>query len=161
MLKENLRDYGLSLKTAFVGWTTYAFMAVCMAPIVWMVSYDSAFLKKYPFFPLAPGEPIPAAFFRWELHYAAQFLALEFLFRGYMVHGLKHRFGAAAIMMMTLPYCMIHFGKPLLETMASIGAGLILGGLSLKTRSIWLGAALHVYVAWLMDALALYRKGFL
>ncbi|HVJ80534.1 MAG TPA: hypothetical protein VNC50_05645 [Planctomycetia bacterium] len=64
-------------------------------------------------------------------------------------------------MMMTLPYCMIHFGKPLLETMASIGAGLILGGLSLKTRSIWLGAALHVYVAWLMDALALYRKGFL
>ena len=58
---------------------------------------------------------------------------------------------------MTVPYCMIHFGKPMPETFGAIGAGVVLGFMSLKTRSIWLGAMLHVAVAWSMDAAALWR----
>ena len=40
-----------------------------------------------------------------------------------------------------------------------MGAGIILGFMSLKTRSIWLGAAVHVAVALSMDLLALSQKG--
>jgi membrane protease YdiL (CAAX protease family) len=53
------------------------------------------------------------------------------------------------------PYCMIHFTKPLLEVLAAIPAGIVLGLLAMRARSIWGGAALHVGVAWTMDALAL------
>ncbi len=38
-------------------------------------------------------------------------------------------------------------------------AGVLLGFMSLKTRSIWLGAALHISVAWVMDFASLYRRG--
>ena len=38
-------------------------------------------------------------------------------------------------------------------------AGVALGLMSLKTRSVWLGAALHISVAWGMDTCSLWRKG--
>jgi membrane protease YdiL (CAAX protease family) len=53
---------------------------------------------------------------------------------------------------------MIHFGKPIQETLGAIVAGILLGFMALKTRSIWLGAALHIAVAWTMDGLAVWRK---
>jgi len=37
----------------------------------------------------------------------------------------------------------------------------VLGFMSLKTRSVWLGAALHIAVAATMDWLALWRQGHL
>ena len=77
-----------------------------------------------------------------------------------MLHGLRHRLGPYAIPVMTVPYCMIHFAKPLPETCAAIVAGLALGFMSLKTRSILLGAAIHVSVALSMDLASLWRQGF-
>jgi membrane protease YdiL (CAAX protease family) len=91
--------------------------------------------------------------------YAIQFVALEFFFRGFLVHGTRRRLGFYSIFAMTIPYCMIHFGKPMLETFGAIIAGIVLGIMSLRTRSVWLGAGLHITVAWLMDALALWHKG--
>jgi membrane protease YdiL (CAAX protease family) len=52
---------------------------------------------------------------------------------------------------------MIHYHKPVLETFGAIAAGVILGYMSLRTRSIWLGAALHIAVAWTMDAAAIWH----
>jgi len=119
------------------------------------------FQQAYPFYQTwAPADGW-GKLLAWELSYAVQFVALEFFFRGFLVHGLKHRFGTYAIFVMTVPYCMIHFGKPALECAASIIAGVVLGFMSLKARSIWLGAALHISVAWGMDACSLWRKGLL
>jgi uncharacterized protein len=160
VFRERLVDYGAGFRRSTTGWPIYALMAVFMVPIVWAASTTEAFLFKYPFFRLEKGEPIPREFWWWELLYAWQFIGLEFFFRGFMVHGLKHRFGSAAVLVMTTPYCMIHFGKPMAETFAAIFAGLALGVMSLKTGTIWMGAALHIMVAWTMDALALYRGGF-
>ena len=126
-----------------------------------LVSQTEAFQAKYPFYRLQPGEPFWPRLWIWEIAYICQFFALEFFFRGFMVHGLRQRFGIYAIFVMTVPYCMIHFGKPMTETLAAIGAGIILGLMSLKTRSIWLGACLHVAVAMSMDFLALWHKGIL
>jgi membrane protease YdiL (CAAX protease family) len=97
----------------------------------------------------------------WEAAYICQFFALEFFFRGFMLHGLRHRLGFYAIFVMMVPYCMIHFQKPMPETFGAIAAGAVLGLMSLKTRSIWLGACLHVAVALSMDFLALWHRGML
>jgi membrane protease YdiL (CAAX protease family) len=50
---------------------------------------------------------------------------------------------------------MIHFGKPFLETLAAVLAGIVLGTLALRTRSIWSGFLIHVSVAISMDVAAL------
>lgn len=159
VFRERLSDYGLKLKGMFYCGGVYLAMAVLMAPLVGMLSHTARFQAAYPFYQLAPGESLWPRLIVWELLYASQFVALEFFFRGFMVHGTKHRFGAYSVLVMMVPYCMIHFNKPLPETIGAILAGIALGLMSLKTRSIWLGAALHIAVAWSMDGAALLATG--
>jgi membrane protease YdiL (CAAX protease family) len=131
-------------------------------PAVIMVSYTPSFKYHYPF-PwgrAGGGMPVPLRqLLVWELFYAAQFFSLEFFFRGFMLSALRRSMGAYAIFAMVVPYCMIHFGKPLAETLGAFVAGLILGTLALRTRSIWCGVFIHVSVAVSMDMAALLQKG--
>ena len=56
---------------------------------------------------------------------------------------------------MAIPYVMIHFNKPVPETLGALVAGVVLGYLALKARSCVLGIALHFGVAITMDFLAI------
>ena len=156
--KENLSDYGLRWKGAFKEYWLYIVMLCVMVPLVAFFSTTKSFQAKYPFYDLSPGETLYPNFWIWEALYFCQFFALEFFFRGFMTHGLKHRFGFYSVFVMTIPYCMIHFGKPLPETIAAIVAGIVLGTLSLKSRSILLGVCIHYSVGLMMDLAALYHK---
>ncbi|QDU93619.1 CPBP family intramembrane glutamic endopeptidase [Lignipirellula cremea] len=158
VLRENVSDYGLRLQGALSGWWIYLLMYLAILPAVLWASRSPAFQEQYPFYRPPLGQPLWPRFWIWQACYALQFVALEFFFRGYMLHGLRRRFGGYAILVMMVPYCMIHFGKPLRETLGAIGAGLILGFMSLKTRSIWLGAALHIAVALTMDFASLAQQ---
>ena len=62
-------------------------------------------------------------------------------------------------MAMVVPYALLHIHKPFPEAMGSIVAGLVLGMLALKTRSIWPGLVVHGGVALAMDWFALLRSG--
>jgi membrane protease YdiL (CAAX protease family) len=124
-----------------------------------LVSFGDAFQHKYPFYDLHVAEGLWPYLWGWWALYALQFVALEFFFRGFLVHGLAPRFGYAAVFVMIVPYNMIHFQKPMLEALAAIVGGAVLGTLSLKTRSIWWGAALHISIAGTMDVLALWHRG--
>jgi NaMN:DMB phosphoribosyltransferase len=53
---------------------------------------------------------------------------------------------------------MIHFGKPYLEVCGAIVAGIALGSLSMKTKSIYQGFLVHVTVAGLMDWISLWHR---
>lgn len=159
ILRAKLSDFGMSLKGALTDWWIYALMFAVMAPILWFVSADPHFQQQYPFYDVQPGEPLWPRFWTWELLYFLQFVALEFFFRGFMIHGTRHRLGWYSVMAMMVPYCMIHYGKPMPETIGAIIAGIVLGSLSLKTRSVWLGVAIHATVALSMDFASLYRKG--
>jgi hypothetical protein len=61
----------------------------------------------------------------------------------------------------SFPYCMIHFGKPMPESLAAIIAGVVLGFLSIKNNSIVLGFLIHCSVGMAMDMASLWNKGFL
>jgi hypothetical protein len=54
---------------------------------------------------------------------------------------------------------MIHYGKPYLEAGGAVVAGIFLGSVSMKTKSIYSGFFLHITVALLMDILALSHRG--
>lgn len=159
IFKESLKNYGLSFQNALKDYKAYLLMVALMVPIVFAISYTSSFQAKYPFYKLNYHEPVDIKFVIWELEYFFQFFALEFFFRGFILHGLKHRFGYYAVFVMTIPYCMIHFTKPMPETIAAIFAGIILGTFSLKSKSIFLGFFIHCSVAITMDIFALWQKG--
>lgn len=159
ILKEKLTDYGISLTGSMKYYRLYILMMAVMIPLVIYFSATESFQKTYPFYKPPVGESLFPKFFIWEIFYFLQFFALEFLFRGFILHGTKHRFGFYAIFFMTVPYCMIHFGKPMPETIAAIVAGVVLGYMSLKSRNIWLGFLVHCGVALMMDIAALFRRG--
>jgi membrane protease YdiL (CAAX protease family) len=161
VLRERLRDYGLKLQGAFRDYGLYVAMLMFMIPLVLFFSATPGFQARYPFYEMQKGDPLFPHFIAWEALYFLQFCALEFFFRGFMVHGTRQTFGYYSVFVMTIPYCMIHFGKPFPETLAAIIAGIVLGTLSLKSRSVWLGIAIHYSVAITMDLCALWQKGVL
>jgi len=150
---QRLADYHISLRDFGTHLWIYAALFGLVLPAVLIASTTEAFRQTYPFYRMANRSY--ADLVMWELLYAAQFLALEFFFRGFILQGLRRALGANAIFVMLVPYCMIHFGKPFPETLGAIGAGLILGTLAMRTRSIWGGVVIHIGVATAMDVLAL------
>ena len=159
-MKKRMSDFGWRLSDNLNKDLKIFVVFFCfMFPLVFWVSTQDSFLLKYPFYRPASAEQVFPNLLIWELFYFLQFVSLEFFFRGFVVHGLKEEIGDYSVLVMIIPYCMIHFGKPMPETFAAIFAGIILGFMSLKTRSIWMGAALHVTVALTMDTCALWRAG--
>ncbi len=160
VLRQRLRDFGLRRPVGGSG-LTYLRLYFFVLPAVIAVSFTPAFQSKYPFYDLAPHESLWPFMVMWWALYGMQFVALEFFFRGFLVHGLEPRLGFMAVLVMVIPYTMIHFTKPVLEAYAAMAGGFVLGSLSLKTRSVWWGAALHAGIALTMDLLALGHKDLL
>lgn len=95
----------------------------------------------------------------WELAYGMQFFALEFFFRGFMLETMRKWMGWGVVFVVAVPYCMLHFQKTPVESVAAIFAGILLGSLAMKYRSIWGGVALHWGVAVTMDVSSLIQQG--
>ena len=156
-LKQRLRDFGLGFGQ------TRRYIPYCIGlatPIVlfaFIASFREDFANHYPFYRLASRSVVDLVL--WEILYIAQFIALEFFFRGFVLHACKPMFGAGAIFIMCVPYLMIHFSKPWLEAAGAIPFGILLGVLALRSRSIWGGAGVHVSVALCMDLTALMQSG--
>lgn len=151
--KERYRDYGLSIKGfGEHAWIYAMFFGIVLLCVI-AVAHTGEFATYYPFYKAASRSW--KDFFLWEIAYAAQFFCLEYYFRGFLVFSIGRSIGSAAIFAMVVPYCMIHYGKPVLETLGAIVAGTVLGTLALRTRSIWSGFLIHVTVAVSMDVAAL------
>jgi membrane protease YdiL (CAAX protease family) len=155
LLRGRLRDYGISVAGMRKHVWIYVALYLAILPVVVIASYTKPFLHTYPFYKMAGRSWTD--YVAWELMYGASFLALEFFFRGFLLFALKRTMGAYAIFVMIVPYCMIHFHKPVAEVCGAIFAGIVLGTLAMATRSIWCGVLIHVSVAWTMDALALWH----
>jgi membrane protease YdiL (CAAX protease family) len=153
--RDQLADFGLRgagfLSHAWI----YALCVAIMVPVLYLVSSQSDFVNYYPMYKLAGRSWLDFAV--WELLYIGQFFTLEIFFRGFWLRAMR-TFGAGAIWSMVVPYCMVHFGKPYLEACGAMVAGVVLGSLAMRTRSIYAGFLVHGTVAILMDVLALYRR---
>lgn len=149
---ERLRDYFVSFRGFIKHFWVYAVLFLAVLPAIYLASKTKGFQGTYPFYKWANRSAFD--FWMWEGMYAIQFLSLELFFRGFILHGLRDAFKSKAIFVMIVPYCMIHYGKPMPETIGAIFAGLILGTLAMRTKSIWGGVMIHVSVAISMDALA-------
>jgi CAAX protease family protein len=153
---EPLSSFGLTWSGLRGHGRTYLLLYLATLPLIALAATRPAFLETYPFYRLAGRSAFDFA--AWQALYALQFVSLEFFFRGFLVHTLKRDLGAHAVFVAVVPYCMIHFQKPLPEALGAIVAGIVLGTLSLRTGSVLGGAAVHVAVALTMDVLAIAQK---
>lgn len=160
-LRQPLDTIGLRVTGTASHAYVYAGLFLAAVPFVLVAGATSEFQERYPL-PHTPAgsDPWPALWLWWVI-YAAQFVAVELFFRGFLVLGLAPRLGVLSIAVMVVPYTMIHFVKPPAEAVAAIVGGLVMGLLAYRSRSIWWGVALHCAVAALMDVTSLWHKGLL
>ncbi|GAB4024414.1 MAG: hypothetical protein Fur0010_27700 [Bdellovibrio sp.] len=134
----------------------YNILYFIMLPVLIFISMSPNFYRFYPLY-----RPVTMSdWLLFELVYLPQFFAVEFFFRGPLLaffEKLKEGFG---VFFMTLPYALIHIHKPFPEAIGSIFAGIVLGHLALKGKSIWPGVILHMAIALTMDYLGLFQSGF-
>jgi membrane protease YdiL (CAAX protease family) len=124
-------------------------------PLLVAVSFMPEFKNRYPLFYEARESVWHLLLY--ELAYAVYFMGWEFIFRGFMLFGLLRELGFWAVLVQTIPFAIMHFGKAQLETLAAVPAGIILGYLALRTRSFWYGWLLHTAIAVSNDLLALWH----
>jgi membrane protease YdiL (CAAX protease family) len=146
-------DFGLSLPRHPAQLRPYLLLFLAVLPLLILAGLRPEFRTYYPFYRRAGESWLD--FGVWELLYAFQFFCVEFFFRGFLLATARRALGSHALLAAMVPYCMVHFTKPLLEVLGAIPAGLILGLLALQARSIWGGVLLHVAVALTMDIMAL------
>jgi membrane protease YdiL (CAAX protease family) len=154
--RDSILDLGLRTRGFFKHAWIYVLFLLIVVPLLLIVSRQPDFGGYYPFYKNASRSWYD--YLVWEAMYFAQFFALEVFFRGFWLGVLRRSFGSGAIFAMAVPYCMIHFQKPYLEVNGAIIAGIALGSLSMKTKSIYQGFLVHVTVAGLMDWLALSHR---
>ena len=157
IFKERIRDYGFKWSKSNRILVLYAVMFVLVFILALVFSHTDAFQRKYPFYKSAANSW--TEFLIWELSYAVQFFMLEFFFRGFILFTLARYLGSLAVFVMTVPYVMLHFTKPLPEACGAIFAGIALGTLALRTKSIYGGVVLHVSIALSMDIFTLFHRG--
>ncbi|NJO03767.1 MAG: CPBP family intramembrane metalloprotease, partial [Bacteroidia bacterium] len=127
----------------------YLTMLMIMLPLLVWASFQPAFLHAYPrYLPgsaeacwqVSPWLTVTV----YELSYAAQFVALEIFFRGFIVLALARFLGSGAVFPMVAVYAYIHFLKPMPEAIGSVFGGYILGVIAFYSRSV-LGGNMHPY----------------
>jgi membrane protease YdiL (CAAX protease family) len=156
--KSTLKEHGFSFFGFWSHLKTYLLLYLLMTPLIYLASQQHEFRNIYPFVPEAKNSV--TNFLLWEAAYVLQFFCLEFFFRGYLIFTLRrHMSDWIAIAVMVVPYCMIHYHKPVFEAFGAVVAGMVLGWLSLRYKS-WLGGAvLHSLVAITLDILATSQSG--
>lgn len=154
--KESLADLGFRIKGVQKHLPLYGISLALVIVCTFLVARSPDFAGYYPFYKLAGRSYFDLLV--WEAMYFAQFFALEVFFRGFLL-GAMRTFGSGAIVAMCVPYCMIHYGKPYLEANGAILAGIFLGTLAMRAKSIYGGFVVHVTVALGMDLLALHNRG--
>ena len=144
--------YGTTMKGFDV--KPYFIMLLLMLPLILLAATQADFLALYPKLKNSGFLVHDGAWYYkllYELSYGMDFITIEVFFRGFLVLGFAKWAGKEAVLPMALFYCTIHFGKPLGECISSYFGGLILGAITLRTRSIWGGLIVHLGIAWLME----------
>lgn len=153
--KEKLSSYGLQIGDYKVGLKiTLIFLAI-MLPLVWFVSASNSFANVYPH--LSSARESWTIFLIYELGLLVYMIAWEFIWRGFMLFGLYEKFGFYSIFIQMVPFVILHNGKPMLETFGAIVAGLALGILALRTRSIFYCVIAHMSVMFSIDLISSLR----
>ena len=158
VMKKNLSDFGLKTGNLKIGLKLLTLIPVLVVPIIYFAAKMPDIQGEYPLAKslLTDKTQLLVYEFAYVLLY---YLAWEFYFRGFLLFGLKDRFGVVnAILIQTISSCLIHIGKPEGEIIGSILIGIIFGVIAIKTRSIWYVFLIHASIGVFLDLFIIYGK---
>jgi len=155
IIKSKLKDFGLKIGNGklgliFIGIATLIVPLLALSTVV-----DIEMSSTYPLINFTTSSWWQIGLY--YLSYLAYYIGWEFLFRGIALHGTKDKSSVlGSILITTMISALIHtsiggFGKPMIETLSAIPAGLIFGYISYKTDSIYYSLYIHALIGFLTD----------
>lgn len=155
VFREDLTDHGLNTKALQGRVPLYLGLTAMVFGVIYVAAGYSELQETYPYYHRPSSWRM---LLLWELLFGLSMVCEEFFFRGFALHGLKHKYGHGAIFVSTMAYFMIHMSKPMVEATASVLFGVALCILSLRTDSIAGGAWLHASIAISIDFATMIRR---
>jgi uncharacterized protein len=149
VLRKNPLDYGLRKGESRI-WGYYVLIFCIIAGIILFASSFDDNLKKY----------YSTTGFNVFTYALTQVLALgasEFLYRGFLIFGLKEKFGEGAILLQMIPFALLHFGKVEIETVSTIITGILFGWVVYRGKSYWPALFIHLFINIFFVALINFR----
>jgi membrane protease YdiL (CAAX protease family) len=137
-LRKNVMDFGFKLGDVR-RWAAYVGITCLIgAPILFATSRMASFQGYY--------DKLQFSFISYVLTSCVGLFASEFLFRGFLIFGLKDRFKEGSILVQMVPFVIVHFGKPELETISTILTGIYFGFIVYRTNSFWPALLIHLFI---------------
>ena len=155
VIKEDLKDYGLQAGNYKAGLIISAIFLGVMLVIIWFVSATPDFATKYPH--LQSTKNSWRDFYIYESGMLLYMIGWEFIWRGFMLFGLKEKFGYYSVLIQMIPFVILHNGKPIAETFGAIAGGIALGMLAFRTNSIYYCVFSHMGVMFSIDVISTLR----
>jgi len=155
LLKEKLSNFGFQIGDYKTGLKYSSLFILFMIPLIWVVSGSQSFASTYPH--LQGARSNWSIFILLETGMLIYMMAWEFIWRGYMLFGLKEKFGYYAILIQMIPFLILHNGKPVLETFGAIFGGIALGILAWRTASFYYCVIIHTAVMFTIDFISVLR----
>ncbi len=138
LLKKNPLDFGLRLGDLKV-WRLHVLIACLIAlPVLYIASRFSSFEDYYTIADFS----LPTYFGQMV---AYQF-GWEFIYRGFLLSGLKERFKEGSILIQMIPFLFLHLGKPELEVISTIPMGIYFGYVAYRGNSFWPAFLIHLFI---------------
>tara|TARA_Y100000310_G_C20572276_1_gene758664 strand:- start:316 stop:948 length:633 start_codon:yes stop_codon:yes gene_type:complete len=150
LLGEKLHSYGFIWKK----WPFRKDKTILSLVALIAVMYGASALPQFESYYTA-FTPTKNIWFHSIVVLGSFYFAEEFFFRGFLLFGLKERFGEFAVVLQAVPFALFHIGKPPLEAVISIFAGMVFGHIAYKSESFiptflihWLmGLAIVVFIS--------------
>jgi membrane protease YdiL (CAAX protease family) len=151
VFREDPRRFGLRLGDWRKGalWTVLGI--VVMAVVIVGLAQLEEFRSYYRLGSFQ--EPLSSEVLELALRQAIYMFSWEFIFRGFLLFGLKDRFGSLAVWIQAIPFAIMHLGKPELETLSTIFGGAAFGYIDLKSKSVFPSVIIH-WAIYMMMVLA-------
>ncbi len=138
LLQRNPMDFGLRLGNPKIWGPFVAITCLIAVPVLFVTSLDPSF-QNY-------SRIEHFSFVKYFLINFASLSALEFLLRGFLLFGLKEKLGELSIVVQMIPFVLMHFGKPELETLSTIVTGLYFGYVAYRGNSFWPAFIIHLFI---------------
>ena len=138
LLRRSPLDYGFRLGR-FGIWGRYVGVFCIIAALVLFFANFSPELHKY--YKIDNFNLV--SYFLLTL---ATLFGSEFLFRGFLIFGLKDKFKETSILIQMIPFVLVHFGKPELETLSTIVTGILFGYIVYRGNSFWPAFVIHMFI---------------
>jgi uncharacterized protein len=138
ILRKNPLDFGLRAGNPRIWGFWVGIICLAAALILYASSFTPSLQSYY--------QMDKFKFLSYFLTSCVSLAASEFMYRGFLIFGLKEKFQEGAILLQMIPFALLHLGKPELETVSTLLTGILFGYVAYRGRSYWPAFIIHLFI---------------